>query len=98
MLVIILFLITGVSLGLFAGKISLLLKMNERMFVLALYSLLFMLAVSFGLDDLIVKSLDRIGWVTFIVVVGSVIVINLAGWYIFRTFGSKFKRKLFDLS
>ena len=94
MFVIIVFLISGISLSLFAGKISSLLKMNEGIFTLSIYSFLFMLAISVGIDDLIVKSLDNIGWIAFITIVGVVAALTVIGWYLHQNVYKKYKRKL----
>ena len=71
MLIIILFLITAICAGLSIGKISVLLKLNEGIFTLTFYLVLFILAVSTGLDDRIVKSIDNIGWKAFLLQVAS---------------------------
>ena len=94
MLVIVLFLIIGVSLGLSAGKISALLKMNEGIFTLSIYSFLFMLAISVDIDDLIVRSLDNIGWIAFITLVGVIAAFMVIGWYLYKIIYINFKRKL----
>ena len=96
MLVIILFLVTGISLGLFAGKISTLLKMNEGMFTLFIYSFLFMLAISIGVDDLVVMSLDNIGWIAFFGIVGTVATCAVFGWFLYKNVFKKYKGRLFS--
>lgn len=98
MLVIILFLIIGVSLGLSASRISILLKMNERMLTLSVYLLLFMLSISIGADDLIVRNLDRIGWYAFFVIVGAVAVSTIVCWHLYKTLFKKYKPKIFNIS
>jgi hypothetical protein len=92
MLVILLFLITGIGLGLSVDKISTLLKINEKMLTLAIYSLLFMLAVSIGLDEKIVRSLDSIGWFVFILIVSAVTVFTFICWHLYKIFYRKFAK------
>ena len=93
MLVILLFLFIGVSLGLSLGKISILLKMNEKMLTLAIYSLLFMIAISLGIDDLILRSLDSIGWFAFILIVGAVAASTAICRHLYNAFFKKYKSK-----
>jgi len=96
MLIIILFLITGISIGFFAEKISMLLKMNEKVMTLSIYLLLFMLAVATGLDDLVVKSLDDIGWYAFLLILGAAAASTIISGYLYKVI---FKgRKLYNLS
>ena len=96
MLVIILFLIIGVSLGLSASRISILLKMNERMLTLSVYLLLFILAISIGADDLIVRNLDRIGWTSFIVIVGVIAVSTIVCLHLYKILFRKYKSKVYN--
>jgi hypothetical protein len=97
MLVIILFLIIGIGLGLSAGKISNLLKMNEPMLTVSIYLLLFMLAVSTRMDELIVRNLDNIGWPVFFIIVITVIGCTIVFSYFYKVFFNKYIRKLFHL-
>ena len=95
MLVILFFLLTGVSLGLFADKISALLKLDERIFTPAVYLVLFMLAITTGLDEKIVESLDSLGWLSFIIIVCAVTLIGVIIWSFFKSiFQRVYKRYL----
>ena len=95
MLVIVLLLITGVIIGLSVGKISELLKLDERMLTLLAYLVLFMFAISTGIDEKILRSLDIIGWFEFIIIIGAVTMSILIFWYLTKLLPKKFIRKLF---
>lgn len=69
MLIIFIILLTGILLGLSIGKISVLLKVKEGILTLTIYLILFMFAISTGIDDLIVKSIDSRGWNIFLLII-----------------------------
>jgi hypothetical protein len=85
MLVITLFLLTGVVLGLSIGKLSILLKLNEGILTLTIYFALFILAISTGLDDLIVKSIDNIGWKALFLIVATATGCILICWIFYKS-------------
>ena len=95
MLIIVLLLITGVIIGLSVGKISEMLKLDERMLTLLAYLVLFMFAISTGIDEKILRSLDMIGWFEFIIIIGAVTMSVLIFWYLTKLLPKKFIRKLF---
>lgn len=92
MLTIVLFLISGISLSLSTRRISILLKMNEKIMTIAIYLFMFMLAISTGLDNKIVKSLDTIGWFAFLTILGVVSAITIVFWFIFKYFSKNISR------
>jgi hypothetical protein len=92
MLIIILFLIAGISLSLFARRISILLKMNEKILTITIYLFVFMLAISTGLDNKIVKGIDTIGWLAFVIILGVVTASTIVFRYIFKYFSKNIGR------
>jgi hypothetical protein len=85
MLVIILFLLAGIILGMSIGKLSSLLKLNEGILTLTIYLALFMLAITIGLDDQIVKSIDDIGWEAFILTIAVAAGCISMCWIFYKT-------------
>jgi hypothetical protein len=85
MLVIILFLLAGIGLGLSIGKLSSLLKLNEGILTLTIYFALFMFAITAGLDDRIVKSIDDMGWAAFIMIIAVATSCVLLCWIFYKT-------------
>ncbi len=69
MSLILIILLLGVLFGLSVRKISILFKLNERVFTLMLYLLFFIIAVSTGMEDIIDKDIESIGWTTFLLMV-----------------------------
>jgi len=92
MLIIILFLITGISLSLSIRRISILLKMNEKILTLTIYLFIFMLAISTGLDNKIVVSLDTIGWLAFMMILGVFTAITIVFWFLYNYFSKNIRR------
>jgi hypothetical protein len=92
MLIIILFLITGICLGFSIGKISALLKLNEGILTLTIYLVLFMGALSTGMDDQIVKSIDILGWPAFLLIIAAI----TAGTLFCRIFYKSLSNKLIN--
>ena len=67
--IILLILAMGVLIGLSVTKISSLLKTKEWILTTALYLILFMIAITIGLEDSIVKNIENIRWTGFLLLV-----------------------------
>jgi hypothetical protein len=92
MLIIILFLITGICLGFSICKISARLKLNEGILTLTIYIVLFILVILTGVEDQIVKTIDSIGWPAFLLIIAAATL----GTLIYRVFYKFLSRRLIN--
>jgi hypothetical protein len=89
MFVIFLLLITGICLGLAVRRLSAMLKLDVGMMTLTVYFVLFIVGISTGCDEKIVRSLDCLGLVTIIIIVGTLTVSSLIIWFLYKFFSQK---------
>ncbi len=84
MLIIVLILTAGILLGLSIPRISALIKLNEGILTLTIYLIFFMIAVLTGVDDLIVKSIDSIGWPAFLLILITAVCGIAVSWLFYK--------------
>lgn len=72
MITVLLLMIAGILTGFAINRISLAVKINDKLISWAIYVLLFLLGISVGLNKTIIQNLDKIGVQALIITIGSV--------------------------
>ena len=86
MITVLLIMVAGILAGIGIGKSPVLLKVNERLISWAIYLLLFLLGVSVGTNETVIRSLDSIGLQALLLTLGALAGSIAMGWIIHRVF------------
>jgi uncharacterized membrane protein YbjE (DUF340 family) len=90
MITVIAVMIAGIVLGYFIRNRSPLVMLNDKLITWAIYFLLFVLGISIGANETIMKSLPALGLKALAITAGGVIGSILLAWITYQTF---FKNK-----
>ena len=90
MITVVLVMTAGIILGYIVRHKSLLIKLNDKLIMWAIYLLLFVLGVSIGTNDTIMKSLPSLGLKALAITIGGVAGSVLLAWVTYIKF---FKNK-----
>jgi uncharacterized membrane protein YbjE (DUF340 family) len=90
MINVVLVMAAGIILGYFVRHKTMLIKINDKLIMWAIYLLLFVLGVSIGTNDTIMRSLPTLGLKALAITIGGVSGSVLLGWLTYIKF---FKNK-----
>ena len=90
MITVVLVMTAGIVLGYFIRHKAVLIKINDKLIMWAIYLLLFVLGVSIGTNDTIMKGLPALGLKALAITIGGVIGSVLLAWVTYIKF---FKNK-----
>jgi uncharacterized membrane protein YbjE (DUF340 family) len=86
MVAILIVMFAGIAFGWFAGKWKSFLKINDKLLSYAIYFLLFVLGVSVGLNELVIKNLYKIGYQAALITIASVVGSVAVCWLVYKIF------------
>lgn len=86
MLVVVAIMTAGIVLGYFLRHKAMLIKINNRLTMWAIYLLLFVLGVSIGTNETIMKSLPTLGLKALAITFGGVVGSVLLAWFTYTKF------------
>jgi uncharacterized membrane protein YbjE (DUF340 family) len=90
MLTVVAIMTAGMLVGYIIRKKSMLIKINDKLIMYAIYLLLFILGLSIGANEVIMKNLPTLGLKALALTLGGVIGSVLLGWFTYvRFFKSK---------
>ncbi len=90
MLTVVAIMILGIAVGYLIRRRSLLVKVNDKLIMYAIYLLLFILGVSIGANEIIMKNLPTLGLKALAITLGGVLgSIGLAWFTYVRFFKTK---------
>jgi len=90
MLTVVAIMSAGIILGYFIRTKTLLIKINEKLIMWAIYLLLFVLGITIGTSDTIMKSLPTLGLKAFAITIGGIMGSISLAWVTYVLF---FKKK-----
>ena len=86
MAIILVLMLAGIIAGLFIGKYPAIVKINEKLLNLAIYSLLLFLGISVGSNEKIIENIYSLGFQALIISLGAVGGSVFVCWLIYKTF------------
>jgi uncharacterized membrane protein YbjE (DUF340 family) len=86
MITVVLVMTAGIVLGYLIRRKSVLIKINDKLITWAIYLLLFVLGISIGTNDTIMKSLPTLGLKAFAISIGGVIGSVIFAWFLYLKF------------
>jgi len=90
MLTVVAVMTAGIIFGYFLRHKSLIIKINDKLIMWAIYLLLFVLGVTIGTNDSIMKNLPTLGLKAFAITIGGIFGSVLMAWF---TYVRYFKKK-----
>jgi uncharacterized membrane protein YbjE (DUF340 family) len=76
----------GIVFGNFAGRWKKYLSINDKLLSVSIYFLLFILGISVGINDIIIKNLDKIGLQAALITIASVAGSVAVCWLVYKIF------------
>ena len=86
MLVVVAIMTVGIAFGYFLRHKTMLIKINNKLIIWAIYLLLFVLGVSIGTNETIMKSLPTLGLKALAITLGGVVGSILLAWFTYTKF------------
>jgi len=90
MIIVVAIMTIGILFGYFIRNKSLLIKINDRLIMWAIYLLLFVLGITIGANEIIMKNLPMLGLKALAITIGGVVGSIALGWFTYVRF---FKNK-----
>jgi uncharacterized membrane protein YbjE (DUF340 family) len=85
MIIILLLMLAGIIFGVTLGKNEIIVKINEKLFNVAIYILLLFLGIGVGSNEKIINNLYSIGFQSLIITIGAIAGSVAICWLIYKT-------------
>lgn len=86
MITVILIMTAGIVLGYLIRNKTMLIKINDKLVMGAIYLLLFVLGISIGINQTIMKSLPNLGLKALALTIGGVLGSIILAWFTYKWF------------
>jgi uncharacterized membrane protein YbjE (DUF340 family) len=86
MLIVVVIMASGIAIGYLIRRKEFLIKINDRLTMWAIYLLLFLLGISIGTNDVIMKSLTTLGLKALAISIGGIIGSISLAWLAYIVF------------
>jgi len=86
MITVVLIMTAGIVLGYVVRHRTMLIKINDKLIMWAIYLLLFVLGATIGTNEIIMKSLPTLGLKALAIAVGGVLGSILLAWFTYKKF------------